>query len=106
MPRYAIIFHAIGLSIPVEGEKKKIVGFYTPRFINGADERDAHRKARDRLLNEKKIIELIAIAERISAPDEIPLEMDSIARVKFFSGRFRPNAGLVFYQEEPIDPPI
>ena len=99
MPRYAIIFHATGLSVPVEGEKKKITGFYTTRFESGADENAACERARKRMLNEKRISELIALDERLAAPDEIPLESDSITEVKFFAGRFRPNVGLVFYQD-------
>ena len=83
------------VSIPDRGETK--CGFYTTRFVEAADEREAEFAAVDQLRARRSLRDAV----RNPADDPPRIFLEDIAELSSFDGIESLDQGLAWYPEEP-----
>jgi hypothetical protein len=73
------------------------VGFWTTRYVDATDVKEAETKAITKVLNETKI------RARLNTVDDQPtLKAVKVTQTRWFQGRLRPPKGYTFYMtQEP-----
>ena len=100
MPKYKVLFHASGLSVPADSYNNKgIVGFYTTRYVNAKNERTAKESALSRLSMESEVKRLVEITRNNTEVAPI-IQVEEIMRVPFYAGMLSNISGFTFYASE------
>jgi hypothetical protein len=99
MPRYKIIIHCFNLDVPDEESNKKIIGFFTTRYAEGATKEEAFKKVIKTIQKEENFKSLEQITKEFSQLTP-SFEIEEIEKVSFYSGIINRNTGYTFYPAE------
>lgn len=102
MPFYQIMFHGSGFNTLVEGDDKRLIGFYTLRRVWTVNAREARVLALDRLEQEEKVEWLRSDARENGSTPVIQVDTaDQITLWRYLFGSYA--KGFIFYSSEYDD---
>jgi hypothetical protein len=98
MKKYKLFIRGQNFSINLDGEIKKL-GFYTTRFVEACDEREAEDLVIELLRQDSSLLETVK-----NDKSDLPMmHVERIEELDSFEGCFVPGAGFTFYPEAGHD---
>ncbi|MBI3415102.1 MAG: hypothetical protein HY043_07250 [Verrucomicrobia bacterium] len=92
--RYLVLFRGSGLHVPDADGTCTIVGFFTTRVVDGADDEQARARTRQSLMND--LDNQFCASELL----RMSIEVDEVRKVSWWYRRFRSPSGFTFYATE------